>query len=136
MNSASVQWTGMKELIAELTTAPTEIRQDGMVILKDELEAAADEIRAAYPQGPTGNLKRGVAVVIPNSQVLVGSVKSTSPESHLYEFGTQARQSRGGNRGAVRPHPVTVPIANKHRREMFERLKEMLANMGFQVSGG
>lgn len=134
--SARVQWTGMKELIAELTDAPAEIRADGMVILREELESAADEIRAAYPQGPTGNLKRGVSVSIPNSQALIGSVKSTSPESHLYEFGTQTRQSRGGNRGAARPHPVTVPIANQHRREMFERMKQMLANMGFQVSGG
>lgn len=135
--SAQVKWTGLKELITELTNAPKDVRAEGYQIMREEVEGAAAEIRNAYPQGPTGNMKRGVKVNFPSSTILVGEVKSTDPASHLWEFGTQARRNAAGAfRGSVRPHPTTVPIARRRRRQMFERLKAMLTRMGYQVSGG
>ncbi len=142
--STRVQWSGLKELIQQLTDAPEDIRQDGLGILREEVEAAADEMRAAYPQGPTGQLRRSVKVDFPSSQILVGVVRNTAPHAHLYEFGTQRRETASGaNRGQIEVgraggggKPVTVPISRKHRREMFERMKAMLKDKGFEVTGG
>lgn len=132
--AGGVTTKGLDELIRTLTDAPKHVRDAGMEIVRDEVEGAASEVRAAYPDGP---MKRGVKVDFPSSTLLIGAVKSSSPESHLYEFGTQVRRTgAGANRGAAPPHPVTVPIAKKRRRRMFERLKQMVKDMGFEVSGG
>lgn len=133
--SASIKWDGLDALITQLTNAPKEIRDDGLGIVREETTGAADDIRTEYPD-VTGRMKRGVKTDFPSSTILVGVVKSTDPAAHLYEFGTQRRSFRGANRGSVRPHPVTVPVARRRRRRMYERLSDMLTRMGFQVSGG
>lgn len=144
MAGGSVRTVGLEELILELTHAPDEIRRDAMEILREEVEDAAAEIRQAYPVGETGNLRKGVKTDFPSSTLLIGRVISAAKHSHLYEFGTMTRQTASGaSRGRVeplgaggRPQPVTVPIARRHRRKMFERMKDLLIKKGFKVSGG
>lgn len=136
----SVDLAGFEALIAELRDAPDHIRAEAMGIVKDTTEAAAREIAATYPQGPTGNLKNRVKTSYPSESLLVGIVRSTAPHSHLWEFGTRARQTKNGaSRGKMPAHKgrsekVTPTIAAKHRTQMFIRLKNMLRDMGFQVS--
>jgi hypothetical protein len=137
--AGGVRLEGMAELIRELTNAPKDIREGGLAIVREEVEGAAEEMRNAYP----GGLKRTVKVDFPSSTLLIGTVKNTSPHSHLYEFGTQQRQTASGaSRGVMHGRtggggrPITVPIAKRRRRQMFERLKQMLKDKGFEVTGG
>lgn len=132
----SVQLTGFDELIQELTNAPRDIRDDGMVIVKEETEGAAIEIAAEYARhSKTGNLAKRVKTSYPAESVLIGIVQSTSPHSHLYEFGTRQRQTASGaNRGRMPEHKVTPVIAQKRRDRMFRRLREMLIRRGFVIS--
>jgi hypothetical protein len=133
--SARVRMDRLNELIRELTIAPKAIRDEGMEIIREEVEGGAQEIRSAYPEGPTGRMRRGVKTEFPSSTILVGVIRSTDPASHLWEFGTQQRSYQGANRGSVRPHPTTVPIARARRRRIHERLKTMLTRKGYQLSG-
>jgi hypothetical protein len=148
MARGSVRTVGLEELIVDLRNYPKEIQQNGMDIMREEVEAAAEEIRRNYPEESfrservargekTGVLRKGVKTEYPSSTLVIGKVISTAPHSHLYEFGTQVRHtSRGAHRGSVGPHPVTVPIARRHRRQMYERIKQMLKDKGFEVTGG
>ena len=136
-DAVSVDLAGFEALIQELRNAPDDIRSDAMDIVRDTTEAAAAEIREAYPRGPTGNLKKRVQTFYPGSTVLAGIVKSTAPHSHLYEFGTRDRKTKAGaNRGRMpKPNPEITPrIAVKHRTQMFKRLVDMLRGKGFEVS--
>jgi hypothetical protein len=136
--SAEIRWEGFDELIAQLTSAPAEIRAEGMTILREETEGCAQEIRNAYAQhSKSGKLERGVGTEFPSTSVLVGIVRSKARHSHLFEFGTkQRRTSSGANRGvmpAVNP-AVVVPIARRRRERMLTRLMEMMKRRGFQVT--
>jgi hypothetical protein len=132
-----VDLAGFEALIAELRNAPEDIRADAMAIVRETTEAAAQEIREAYPKGPTGNLKSRVKTYYPSESVLAGIVRSTAPHSHLYEFGTRERKTKtGANRGRMpRPSPeVTPPIAIRHRASMFTQLVAMLRGKGFEIA--
>jgi hypothetical protein len=137
----SVQFTGLDQLIRELTDAPEHIRADGMVIVREETEGARAEVENEYAvkfKRKTGNLSKRVKTLYPSTTLLVGIVQSTAPHSHLVEFGTkQRRNAAGANRGSVQEQSpkITPVIAEKRRARMYRRLKEMLAGMGFQVSG-
>ena len=130
-----VQFDGLDELIQQLTDAPQHIRDEGMVIVREETEGAAAEIVAALPR-KTGTLAKRVKTSYPSSTLLVGLVQSTAPHAHLYEFGTKQRSTKAGaNRGISGPHKTTPQIAQKRRERMYRRLREMVTRMGFQVSG-
>lgn len=135
--SVKLTLDGFDELIGELTRAPQEMRAEGMGIVREETEGAAAEIRNQY-HTKTGTLAKRVETEYPSTQVLVGIVRSRAPHAHLYEFGTQKRQTNSGaNRGtmpAALP-AVTVPIARRRRLRMIRRLADMLTRKGFEVSG-
>jgi hypothetical protein len=124
----------MDELIKQLTDAPTDIRQDGMGIVKEETEAAAYEIALAYSRR-TGRLARQVRTAFPSTTILYGQVISAAPHSHIYEFGSrQRRTDRGWNRGSMPEQQVTAPIAQRRRTRMMQRLADMLRQRGWQVT--
>lgn len=132
----SVQLTGFDELVQALTDAPDHIRDQGMVIVREETEGAKTEIETEYGQhSKTGKLAKRVKTSYPAESVLIGIVSSTAPHSHLYEWGTRKRRTaNGANRGAMPEHKVTPRIAQKRRERMFRRLKEMLVRLGFTLS--
>jgi hypothetical protein len=136
--SVKLEWNGLEELIQQLTHAPEAIRQEGLVIVQDDVTNAATEIALRYPSR-TGTLARRVRTYFPSSQVLFGGIRSAAPHAHLYEFGTRKRQTgKGWNRGtmpAASP-PVFVPIVQRHRLRMYDRLADMLRRMGWEVVGG
>jgi hypothetical protein len=91
-----------------------------------------------YPKGETANLRRGVKTTIEHGAFgVAGTVKSTSPHAHLWEFGTAVRHTaRGWNRGKEQSHDGLVAIAVRERRRMYERLVALVRSAGFEVSGG
>lgn len=62
------------------------------------------------------------------------AVKNTAKHAHLYENGTQTRQTKiGANRGAAPPGRVFVPIMIRKRRELHGELVALVRRAGFEV---
>jgi hypothetical protein len=137
--SMTIEFDGLKELIEQLTRAPEAIRQEGMEIVRDEATSAATEAALRYPTR-ADTIARRIRVEFPSSQILYALVKSAAPHSHLYEFGTKEKRktSKGWNRGimpGLNPQ-IIVPVMERHRLQMYERLKDMLRRMGYVLISG
>lgn len=124
------------EFRAALRNLPEELTQEAAGIVTGAAESAKSEIVAAYPE-VTGNLKRGVTVKQERSSFGVSAVvKSNAKHSHLYEYGSQVRNtSIGANRGAMPARPTFVPIVVRKRKAMYQSIIGLLRRAGFQVSG-
>lgn len=152
--SATMTWIGLQELKDNLWALPADLVKRAAPLVHATAVAAAAEIRDDYPEGETGNLKRGVKVGSKGgrSQHTVRSVvRSTAPHAHLYETGTQTRQNRAGeNRGymfganAPEIHGnwsqgprqganIFVPVIIRYRRQMYEDLIPILEEQGLRV---
>jgi hypothetical protein len=137
--SGGVKVTGLTELLKAMTDAPKEIREQGMVVVKDETEQAARDYISGLPR-VTGHLQNNVKTTYPAaSSILLGIVRSSSPHSHLVEKGTKQRRTSGGaNRGVMPRIPAAErmsTIAPIRRARMYRRLADILVRMGFEVSG-
>lgn len=131
--SVKVRWSGLNDLIRELGGLPAEIQSDGMAIIREETEGAAKEMAQGYAQ-KSGKLARSVRTLYPSSSILVGIAQAKSPHAHLYEFGTDKRQTvSGSNRGTMPEKQVTPDIARRRRANMARRLVNLLRSKGFQV---
>lgn len=139
--SGRVDVDGLRELRHFIATADAEIRAEAVGIVKDTTRAALGNIQGGYPVGQTGNLRSRVRAIFPSGGEIVGVVLSAAPHAHLWEFGTKKRRtSTGANRGAMwgrtaKPSQVMVPVAERHRAEMFIKLVAMIRRFGFEVSG-
>lgn len=119
-----------------LRDMPRELAEEAGGIVTGAAEQAKLEIVSAYPE-VTGNLKRGVTVKQERSAFgATAIVKSNAKHSHLYEYGSQVRNtSIGANRGAMPARPTFIPVVVRRRRSMNEALIGLLKRAGFQVSG-
>jgi len=152
--SVELKLIGLEELRENLWRLPADLVKSAAPLVRAYAEAAAQEIRDDYPEGETGNLKRGVKVGSKGgrSEHTVRSVvRSTAPHAHLYETGTQTRQNRAGeNRGymfganAPEIHGnwsqgprqganIFVPVIVRYRRQMYEDLIGVLEQEGLRV---
>jgi hypothetical protein len=112
----------------ELAAEPTALAAAADPSVNTAADAAATALRAAYPTGPTGNLKAGVRVDRePGDDPAVASadVVSGAPHAHLYEDGTRY----------ARPHPTFYPITNSYGRDMERAVSRIVADKGYTVSG-
>lgn len=138
MSNNRIKWEGLNELRTALRQLPVELSGDASEFVEHAAEITASSLRQSYPLGDTGNLRAGVKVSTERSQFGVkGVVKSTSPHSHLWEFGTQSRRTRQGwSRGRSPEHrrDGLIPIAQRNRRQMYRQLVELVKRAGFQVS--
>jgi hypothetical protein len=140
---ATYKTEGLAELLRELQNLPMELTAEAGGIVLDTAEAAASEIRAAYPeqsktQYGTGNLRNGVRVKVVDAGQFgaAARVASTAPHAYMYENGTAARQTgRGYNRGAMPAKHVVVPTAIRKRRGMYRELAALLERRGATVTG-
>ena len=138
--SVKLQIDGLSEFREALRQLPYELREEAGAIVLAIAEQAGQQIPAAYPQGPTGNLKRRVTVTKePSSAFGVRAVvKSRAPHASIFEFGTGPRQNRAGaNRGVMPPAPhdqAFIPIAIQARRRMVQALIQMLQRAGLVVT--
>jgi hypothetical protein len=143
--SATITWIGLAELRAALKNLPAELTGNAAGIVRTAAATAAADIRAAYPEGETGNLRKGVRVSDKGGGVhtVRSVVRSTAPHAFLYEYGTQTRQTKAGaGRGwmfkkfGLGPRVganVFVPIVERTRRQMFEALLPVLEKSGLDV---
>jgi hypothetical protein len=134
---ASVKWSGLDELIADLRHLPADLALEASGIVVSAGNDAAQAIRDAYPER-TGDLKNHV-IVVPIDLGSFGAgvaVKNTSKLAYIFENGTQARHtSIGANRGSMPPGHVFVPRIIRYRRAMYDALKDLLVRHGLRVSG-
>jgi hypothetical protein len=138
---------GLDPWLEALRQLPGELRDEARTIVHDTATHAADEMRAAYPEGPRGRLKRGVKVALHegNEFGAGAAVKNTAPHAFIFEQGTQARyvstlplgraKNFGYRRGAMPPGRVFIPIAIRRRRAMYQALVEVVRRNGFEVTG-
>lgn len=140
--SASIQWDGLAELLTDLRNLPAEMTVEGGHIGEAAANAAAVTVRSNYgAHRHTGHLQDSVVV----EQRAAGQhgfaivVKATAKHAHLFESGTQARHTASGaNRGVMPPAPPVhafIPAMIRHRRTMYERLKDLLRRTGASVTG-
>jgi hypothetical protein len=138
---------GLDPWLEALRQLPGELRDEARTVVHDTATHAADEMRAAYPEGPRGRLKRGVKVGLHegNEFGAGATVKNTAPHAFIFEQGTQARyvttrplgraKNFGYRRGAMPPGRVFIPIAIRRRRAMYDALVEVVRRAGFEVTG-
>jgi hypothetical protein len=135
-----IELTGLDELREALKQLPEDLAAEGQQIVENHTEFTANSLAIAYPIGDTGNLRKGIKTEYTHTRFgTVGRVRSTSPHAHLWEFGTQDRETREGwKRGQVTPRGKEtglVPISERWRKVMNRALVELVKRAGFQVTG-
>lgn len=140
MAQNSLKFAGMDAFRQALRQLPEDLAQEAAVIVQAQATEAKAQIQRAYPEGPTGNLRRGVTVEHNISKASAGSlVKSRAKHSHLFERGTTMRRTgSGANRGRMPEAPDNqkmVPIVVRRRRAMVSALIDLVRKAGFQVEG-
>ena len=127
-----VTWRGLDAFQAQLRTIGPTLVEDADQILRDQAEAARADIVAAYPRGPTGNLKRGVRLCAARGSWIGGvDLKQTAPHGHLYEYGTERRYTDdGAHRGRMTGRPTFGPIAAHHQRLALSALSARIQAAG------
>lgn len=136
--AARVELRGLDEFRRAMRSRPSHLAQEALAIVDAHSEEATRLISDGYPEGPTGNLKRGVRRNLVSSR-FGGSavVRSRAPHASIFEHGTERRTTdKGYNRGAM-PQPDErerfIPKAIRIRRRMVAALTDMLRRNGFQV---
>ncbi len=135
MSNNKLTLGGFNELREALRNLPEHLAHEAGAIVTQHAEAAAAQIRNAYP-ARTGNLKRGVKVDRATVQGAGASarVRSTAKHSFIFEHGTQARHNAiGANRGAMPPGNVFVPVVVRERRAMIDDLVALVEREGLTV---
>lgn len=127
--ASTLKITGLDELKKAIAGFGAECTEEAQALAERSANDARDQIRSAYPQGPTGNLKRGVRIVRAKGEGhrALGIVKSTAPHAHLYEYGSRRQPAR----------PVVGEVASRVRRQFHRDLITMVERVtGMQIQGG
>lgn len=93
-----VTWKGLDELKAALMQNSEKMVTEAHRLASATAQQAKNDIQALYPQGGTGNLRRGVRInnSAGSGWMVMSRVKSTAPHAHLYEYGTVENRMYGG----------------------------------------
>lgn len=137
--SSKLELKGLTEFQKALRDLPEHLREEADVIVQAQAEEAQRQVRTAYPEGPTGNLRRGVTREQNTSKFTSRAiVRSRAPHAHLFERGTRSRQTRkGANRGTMPEAPDNqrmIPIVIRRRKAMVAALVALVRRAGFQVT--
>ena len=129
---------GLSQFRQALRDLPEHLRDEASDIVQEAAADADAEVTREYPEGPTGNLRRGVTRKAEYSRFgLSVTVRSRAKHAWIYERGTQQRRTRtGANRGRMPEAPESkrmIPIVIRHRKRMIEKLKDLVRRAGFQV---
>ena len=155
-----ITWDGLDVLTKALQLLPVHLRDEAASVIHDAATGALEEIRAAYPEGPKGNLKKGLKLTLrvsgsgPGGDITpgmgvefgaAGIVKNSAKHAWIFEHGTQARyvselppgrvKNFGYRRGAMPPGRVFIPIVVRRRRAMYAALSDVVRKLGFSVTG-
>lgn len=127
-----VTWNGLSEFRSLLKNMPDELVGEASKIVMDTAQRARKDIEAAYPQGPTGNLKRGVRMEVQavSRGGTAARVRSTARHAHLFEGGYRGKAPRR----TVPESQQMIPIAIRARRQMYVELIRMVQAHGLTVT--
>lgn len=137
MSRNRIAFDGLAELKKSLRDLPEEMHGEAENIIEGEANAAALEVRQKYGI-VSGKMVQGVVVEkVERTRFFAGRrIVSKSPLAFIYENGTQVRHTElGYNRGRMPPAHVFVPAMIRHRKRMYERLRDMLKRHGLKVVG-
>jgi hypothetical protein len=138
MANNQLRLDGLNELREALRNLPDELTSQASRVVEGAANAAAAEAKRNYPRGETGNLIAGVQVThFDRGKHSAGAiVKNVAKHAHIFENGTQVRQTRSGaNRGAMPPGHVFIPAVIRARTRMYQELMDLLQRTGLRVSG-
>ena len=99
-------------------------------LLKQEAKGFAVKLLPLTPQGPTGNLRRGVKAWAPGitkrkpeAMARAGIRYRIAPHAQLVEYGTMERHTKGGAyRGKSPARNFITPLADKEMPGMLKRI--------------
>lgn len=151
--ASSVRIDGLGELLRQLRQMQEPLWAEARDVIRDAAEQTARDAQLAYPEGPTGNLRRGIRIERNETKWGVGYlVRSAAPHAWIFENGTAQRTTRGpagrrssrartdrrgpltpANRGRMPKPPreqAFRPVAIDNRREMYARLRALLERAG------
>ena len=124
--ASGVTLTGFAEYRRNLREAPKRVQELAGYITEDAGTSMGRGLKAEFPEGPTGNLRRGVRVeqIGPYNW----RVRSTARHTHLVEEGTGRRFTKGTGafRGVMPASHIFVPLAVRTRALMVSRLEAMV----------
>jgi len=139
--SVRIEMIGLDELREQLRRLPDDLALEAGAIVLTHAEDAQRRVQAAYPTGPTGNLKRGVTAIRQNEGRFGAKalVRSRAPHAWLFENGTtRPRTTRSGaNRGQMPAAPASqqaIPIFIRVRRNMVAALIQLVQRAGLTVT--
>lgn len=126
------------EFGAALRRTSIAVQQEASTLLRGAAESTKRDVQAAYPVGPTGNLRRQVFLTQPRSfgasaygmPIPVVQVRAAAKHVHLYQRGTGPRyDATHGNayRGVMpKKGDVFQAIAAQHRDIMHNAMRHLL----------
>lgn len=128
----SVTWSGLTEFKNALKKLPAELTEEAAAIVVSHAYEAERLVEGAYPEGPTGNLRRGVTTKAENSSRFGASatVKSGARHAHLFEGGYRGKAPRR----QVPDNQKMIPIVIRVRRRMVQQLIHMVQKAGLVVT--
>jgi len=143
--SAALTIRGIAELKDALGRLPTELKGQATQFVIDAAYGAQAEIVAAYPQGPTGKLKKGVKVTVQEigPYGVAAQVRSSAPHGWWFEHAdelTRVRETKQkAKRGIMfsrkgRPAEVFIPAMVRYRRAMYLKLADLIRSTGLIVT--
>lgn len=112
--------------------ASDDLRERILAIAIEEAGHLASRVREEYPQGPTGNLRRGVVFrQNTHGRGLGAYVRSNAPHVHFVESGHTAGPGRGNKRPSSQRVPkgtsvIFVPAAVAARQQFHVRVQAAL----------
>jgi hypothetical protein len=135
---------GLEELREELRNLPRELADEAGDIVTGNAEAAVAEVRQVYEQHvASGNLLKRLFISTSQSAFGAGAlVRNSAPHAWIFENGSQARHWAAGKgtgamwgKTAQPPTHTFIRAMMRHRKQMYEQLKALLAQKGLQVTG-
>lgn len=130
--SAGLEWSGLSELRQALAALPADVRGQFKPVLDSAGQQIVSESVSAYATAGVPSLSDGMRVESSSdASDLSVRVSLTSPTAHLRELGTVDRYtSSGAYRGRQPARPVFIPIVERVRAQVGERLAAKLADIG------
>ncbi len=130
---------GLEELRAALRNLPEHIAQEAGDVVRSHAAVMALDATQAYPEGPTGNLRRGVTTETNSSKFGTGAiVRNRAQHAFIFEKGTVPRETKKGwKRGSMPPAPESerfIPKAIRARARMVNALIVLLERNGLTVN--
>lgn len=130
--SADLAWNGLSELRQALADLPGAVRAEFKPVIEQAGQQIVSETTAAYAEDGVPRLAQGMRVESSqDAEDLSVRIRLTSPTAHLREFGTADRYTASGAfRGRQPARPVFIPIVERVRGEVAERLAAKLEDVG------